>query len=197
VGAAEPAPGCGGIYVDSARSTVTIPDGVRFDPGGIGKGLAADLITMALLDAGASGACVNLGGDMRVAGQAPTTAGWSVGLDDPYDMQQELARTVVADTGLATTSRTYRTWERAGRQVHHVIDPSSGTSAWTGLTSVTVTAATAWWAEVVAKAAFVAGLVEGAALIARTGASGLLVDDGGFAHPLPGSSWEVPAACLA
>jgi hypothetical protein len=54
------------IVVDLARSTVTLPLGVGLDPGGIGKGYAADLLVEELLPRGAAGACVNVGGDLRV-----------------------------------------------------------------------------------------------------------------------------------
>jgi FAD:protein FMN transferase len=191
-----PAPGCLDIAIDPVESTVRIPYGVRFDAGGIGKGLAADLVATWLMEAGAAGACVNLGGDLRVMGEAPTDDGWTVGLEDPYDQDRELARANIADAGVATTSRTYRTWERAGSQVHHLIDPRSGQPSWTDLASVTVVAETAWWAEVLAKAAFIAGPVAGAALIADSAISGALVDDGGFVDALPGCNWEVAPGCL-
>jgi thiamine biosynthesis lipoprotein len=190
------APGCGAIVVDPLASTVTIPQGVRFDPGGVGKGLAADLVAERLIRAGAAGTCVNIGGDLRVVGDAPTADGWVVGLEDPYDMERDLVRAVIVDAGVATTCRTFRTWERGGTQVHHVIDPTTGASAWTDLASVTVVAATACWAEVLAKAAFIAGPSEAAALIAGAARSGLLVDDGGFAHALPGCEWEMVTPCL-
>jgi len=47
---------------------------------------------------------------------------------------------------------------------------------------VSVLAAEAWWAEVLAKAAFLGGPDAGAALIDEHGAVGLLVDDDGVAH---------------
>ncbi len=53
------------IEVDEAAGTVRIPVGVGFDPGGIGKGLAADLVAEELFELGAGGACVNVGGDAR------------------------------------------------------------------------------------------------------------------------------------
>jgi len=193
---AEAAPGCAGIVVDPIGQTVTIPPGVRFDPGGIGKGLAADLVCQALVADGASGACVNLGGDLRVVGDAPEDDGWIIGLEDPFDQQAELARATMADAGVATTSRTYRTWERAGVQVHHLLDPATGAPAWTDLASVTVVADSAAWAEVLAKAAFIAGPEAGAALIGREARSGVLVDDGGLARPLAGLDWEMVAPCL-
>ena len=55
--------GAAGIEVDGDR--VRLPSGVGFDPGGIGKGLAADLVVAETRAAGAAGACVNLGGDLR------------------------------------------------------------------------------------------------------------------------------------
>ena len=60
-----PAPGCGAIEVDEALGAVRLPPGVRLDLGGIGKGRAADLIHRQLLEE-VEGACVNLGGDLRV-----------------------------------------------------------------------------------------------------------------------------------
>lgn len=195
VAAASSAPGCAGIVVDAVASTVTIPAGVRFDAGGIGKGLAADLVADELLEAGAAGACVNVGGDLKAVGEAPDADGWTVVLEDPYDAESEISRFTIADCGAATSSRTYRTWERAGVQVHHLIDPSTGAPAWTDLASVTVVARTAWLAEVLAKAAFVAGPVAGAALIAEATATGLFVDDGGFAHPLRGFQAKERVGC--
>ena len=48
--------------------------GSRLDLGGIGKGRAADLLALELLDRGATGVLVDLGGDLRVAGEAPEVA---------------------------------------------------------------------------------------------------------------------------
>jgi len=61
-------------------TTVRLPAGTGFDAGGIGKGLAADLVTTEAIAAGADGICVNLGGDLRVAGTGPDGA-WTVGIE--------------------------------------------------------------------------------------------------------------------
>ena len=45
--------GLAAVAVDAERRTVTAPPGVALDPGGIGKGLAADLVVAQLLAAGA------------------------------------------------------------------------------------------------------------------------------------------------
>src|SRR5579871_32055 len=49
------APGCRGILLDRDLRTVFLPPGVGFDPGGIGKGLAADLVVALLMAKGAYG----------------------------------------------------------------------------------------------------------------------------------------------
>jgi thiamine biosynthesis lipoprotein len=85
------APGCADIEIDAAVHSVTLPIGTQIDLGGIGKGLAADLVVDELLDAGASGACVNIGGDLRVRGTAPGSDGWIVGVEHLPDLRIALA----------------------------------------------------------------------------------------------------------
>lgn len=46
------------VHIDGDASTVTLPPDVAIDPGGIGKGLAADLVAEQLVLDGAAGALV-------------------------------------------------------------------------------------------------------------------------------------------
>jgi thiamine biosynthesis lipoprotein len=126
---------------------------VGFDPGGIGKGLAADLVVEALLDAGAKGACVSMGGDVRVAGEPPAE-GWRVGIANPFIDGDLVAVVMLADHGLATSNRLIRTWESRGRVHNHLVDPATGRSV-SGLVSASVITGQAWWSEVLAKVAMV------------------------------------------
>jgi len=71
------------VVVDAAGSSVTLPAGVGLDPGGIGKGYAADLVVEELRAAGAAGVCVNLGGDLRAEGRAPGGGSWVVRIEHP------------------------------------------------------------------------------------------------------------------
>jgi thiamine biosynthesis lipoprotein len=163
--------------VDLDASTVRLPPGVSFDLGGIGKGRAADLIVARLLDDGVEGACVDLGGDVRVAGRAPDPEGWLIAVADPWDDDAEIAMLALADGAVTTSARTRRRWWFDGTEQHHLIDPVTGLPARSGLAAVTVVAAEAVWAEVVAKAAFVGGPDVGTSLIASSGAAGILVED--------------------
>jgi thiamine biosynthesis lipoprotein len=133
------------------------PAAVAVDPGGIGKGLAADLVAGALIEAGATGALVSVGGDLAMAGSPPEPAGWRIEVEQPVDGGGVLCTLVVDGGGVATSSTRSRRWEVAGRSHHHVIDPATGTESATDLASVTVFARSGWLAEAFATAALLAG----------------------------------------
>ncbi|MFZ4585099.1 MAG: FAD:protein FMN transferase [Acidimicrobiia bacterium] len=171
----RPAPGVAGIVLDPTLPSVTLPAGTRLDLGGIGKGFAADLLTDTLLHHGADGVCVNLGGDLRVAGTAPTDDGWIIDID-PTDAP--IPHVIALGAGAVATSTTRRRrWERGGRPIHHVLDPRTGEPTASTINTVTVIADTAWRAEALATATLVAGPADAAAIVTRAGATGLMVAD--------------------
>jgi thiamine biosynthesis lipoprotein len=182
------APGCAGISVDRLVGAVRLPVGVTIDLGGIGKGYAADLVAAELMVAPSArwrGVLVNLGGDLRAAGDAPPPAGWIVAVDDPFATGRTGLLSLAAGA-IATSTRLRRTWTRGGEDRHHLIDPRTGAPARSGLASVTVVAGEGWRAEVLAKAAFVAGAASAAAVIEGARATGLLVSDEGDVQELAG-----------
>jgi len=174
-----------GVSIDRVIGAVRLPPGVALDLGGIGKGFTADLVATELLEAGARGVLVNMGGDLRALGDPPSPGAWVVEIDDPLGTGR--TGLVTLGTGaIATSTRLRRAWERDGRPQHHLIDPRTGEPAQSGLASVTVISGEAWRAEVLAKAAFVAGAAEGAGIVERAGATGLFVTDAGEVVELAG-----------
>ncbi|NUS75342.1 MAG: FAD:protein FMN transferase [Streptomyces sp.] len=169
---AGPVPGCPGIVADG--DSVLVPEGTRLDLGGIGKGYAADLVAYELRTAGVAGALVNLGGDVRVSGVPPTEAGWIVSVADPWQGGEDLVSLAVAEGAVATSSRLRRRWRRGGQEAHHLIDPRTAAPAAGDIAAVTVVAQQAHWAEILAKAALIAGPGPGTELLAAQGAAGLL-----------------------
>ena len=151
------APGCAGIVVDAGSGRVALPEGVGFDPGGIGKGLAADIIVREALAAGAVGVLANLGGDLRVAGEPEGGDCWLVEMIEPTVLGRPLARLALRDGAVATTTDRRRRWKTRHGERHHIIDPSSGGSAVTGRAIVSAVAAEGWWAEVAATWLTIAG----------------------------------------
>lgn len=163
------------IDVDEAFGVIRRPPGVRLDTGGIGKGLAADLLAERL--DGYSRFVVDCGGDMRIGGTASEQNPIEVMVEHPLTREHGFALTV-ARGGVATSGLDVRIWRRLdGRFAHHLLDPSSGEPAWTGLVGATAVAATALAAEMLSKAALLSGPERARELLAERG--GLLVHDSG------------------
>jgi thiamine biosynthesis lipoprotein len=144
------------IEIDVATETACLPPGTVFDPGGIGKGLAADLVTQELADQ-VDGILVNVGGDVRMSGASGDPAGWVVTIDDPFNPEQELTRLAIPGGAIATSSKQGRRWQTSTGSAHHIIDPRTGRPAEGTVAAVTVIAAEAWWAEVQATSLFLQG----------------------------------------
>jgi thiamine biosynthesis lipoprotein len=122
--------GYGHIQLDSHGRFVRIPRGVRLDLGSTAKALAADRSARRIADAIGSGVLVSLGGDVAVAGAAPR-GGWAIGIAQESAALPDDVHQVVAITrgGLASSATAARTWSSGGRQVHHIVDPTTGDSA--------------------------------------------------------------------
>ena len=84
---------------------------------------------------------------------------------------------------VATSGLNVRIWrDEAGRYAHHLLDPSTGEPAWTGLVGVTALGDTAVEAETLSKAALLSGPERGREVLAEWG--GLLVHDNGWVEPV-------------
>ncbi len=143
------------IEFDERRGDVRIPDGVRLDFGGIGKGFAVDY-TLRGLPPVDCGVLISAGGDLAVAGPAPD-GGWICDIESTT--QADADETVMLESGaIATSGLGRRTWMRDGNALHHLIDPMSGKPAHSPWTFVTVIAGTCVAADVAAKTAFLKGV---------------------------------------
>jgi thiamine biosynthesis lipoprotein len=160
------------LSVNDAAGTVTREPGLRLDAGGIGKGLAADLVAECLSGFGPEAFTVNCLGDIRSGGISRT-----VEITSPFDPARVIASIPLADAALATSGTTKRSWTRDdGTTAHHLIDPRSGRPSETALAQVTAVAPTGTEAEVRAKAALLSGpegcdrwLPDGGVIVHRDG----------------------------
>jgi thiamine biosynthesis lipoprotein len=163
------------ITVDDELGTVSRPPGVRIDSGGIGKGLAADAVAHRL--AGHERFVVDCGGDLVVGGPGAERHPYRIEVEHPLTGESAHALSV-ASGGVATSGLNIRVWQRTdGSYAHHLIDPRSGESAWTGLIAATALAPTALEAETLSKAALLGGPTGARSTLARHG--GLVVHDDG------------------
>lgn len=152
-----PVPSPQEIVMLKGTNTIIMPPGLSIDPGGIGKGLAADWVTNFLVTNGALGAMVNLGGDLRVMGQAPSSDGWVISIPDPQVEGDELVRFKLEDGAVATSSRLKRRWQSSDGEAHHLVDPATGRPMVSDVVVATAIAATGWQAEAFTKSLFMKG----------------------------------------
>ena len=146
------------IELDRVARTVRIPRGVRLDLGATAKALAADRAAAAAASQCACGVLVSLGGDIATGGQAPP-GGWSIRVSDSHRSELDAPGQTIAipSGGLATSSSTARRWHHAGHNMHHLIDPRSGTPAQSVWRTVSVSAASCVAANTASTAALVLG----------------------------------------
>jgi thiamine biosynthesis lipoprotein len=175
--------GCTDIVVDGR--TVRLPARTGFDPGGIGKGLAADIVIGELLAGGAAGACVNLGGDLRVAGSNPSGDAWTIAIEHPA-VDEPVALIGLHSGAVATSTTLRRRWSVDGQTRHHLIDPATGEPSDSDLELTTVIAAEAWIAEVLAKAVLLRGSVRAFDIVDDTHVQALTIDKVGVIRTTPG-----------
>ena len=163
------------VQLDAAQRSVTLPQDVGLDFGGIAKGMAVDAALFRLREAGIETALVNAGGDLALLG-VPSDAGeWQIavpGKDQAWSIP--LHHGAMATSGIAR-----RHWQQGRQQRHHLLDPRTGVSAQSGLWSVTAVAARCEQAEVAAKVAFILGMEQGTDFLRAHGFAGLLVREEG------------------
>ncbi|MDH4363735.1 MAG: FAD:protein FMN transferase, partial [Acidimicrobiia bacterium] len=159
---------------------VRLPAGTRFDPGGIGKGLAVDRVTEWCRGEGATTVCVDLGGDLRVHGEPWYGPRWRIGVDHPLVPGVELGAFTPAEGAVTTSTSLRRTWAGpGGERLHHLIDPGTGRPSASDVVAVTTCSSQAWWAEVAAKAALLAGSGGALGVLAELGTPGIAVTAAG------------------
>ena len=163
------------IEVDDPSGTISRPPGVAIDTGCTGKGLCADMLSADLEDY--SFFIVDCGGDMRLGGFESIRAPFDVRVQHPLTGERNCVLRVV-EGGVATSGIDRRIWRtEAGQYAHHILDPSTGKPAWTGLVGATALASTTVEAETLSKAALLQGPEGGRELLAQRG--GILFHDSG------------------
>lgn len=197
------------VQFDANTQHVSRPAGVRFAPDALAKGYVIDRAIMAVRQAmpEIAGLMVDIGGDVRVWGQAPRSTGWQVGVrqagtrGDNQAPQQVLS---LHNQAVALSGQGAR--DLAGQS--HVLDPHTGQPL-NHIEQSVVVAPTAADADALATALAVMGAEQGMALIERlagveahiTDSSGRQVQSSGWVNMLgqrhPQADWHTVASAAA
>ncbi len=143
------------VRLDEAAQTVSYAvDGLEFDPGGIGKGYAADRAVAVLRQQGISSALVSAGGSTLIAlGRPPDREGWKVAVRNPAKPLTAARFVRLRDAALSTSGTSQNFVEEDGRRYGHIIDPRTGEPG-EGVCQVTLIAPTATDSDALTKAAY-------------------------------------------
>jgi thiamine biosynthesis lipoprotein len=167
------------LGVDGRSQTIRRPAGIALDGGGLGKGLAADLVAARLVGLRH---VVDVGGDLAIGhgGGGPH----EIAVEDPLAPGGVIHRLRLGGGGVATSGIHRRLWfDAAGRPGHHLLDPATGRPAWTGLLAATAVGRSALEAEITAKVALLRGPSGARAVLAGLG--GVLVHEDGRVEAVP------------
>jgi FAD:protein FMN transferase len=174
-----PAAGWRLVELDEGHRSIRIPAGVELDLGATAKALAADRAAVAAAERTGAGTLVSLGGDIAIAGPAPT-GGWPVRIADDHRAALEGPGPVVGleSGGLATSSVTVRRWRVGVHELHHILDPRTGRPAASCWRTVSVAAASCVDANIASTAAVLLGEAAPAWLAERQLPARLVSDSG-------------------
>ena len=152
--------------MDIDGNTVTLPENMMIDLGGIAKGYIADEVKRYLMERGVKSAVLSFGGNIVTIGMKPDESPWKVGIQDIDRPTGEYMLVSLNFGGSTVTSGIYeRGFEADGVYYHHILDPATGWPVQNELASVTIFSDSSMWGDALATAAFALGPEKGMALI--------------------------------
>jgi len=156
------------IQYDAAAGDVTLPEGMKIDLGSVAKGYAGQLVAQMLREHGVQSALLNLGGNVQTVGAKPDGSPWQIGIKDPQGEDAMMVLSV-EDQAVVTSGGYERYFEQDGQTYWHIMDPSTGHPADSGLISLTIVGDEGVVCDGLSTALFVMGLEKAADLWAQSG----------------------------
>lgn len=152
---------------------------LQLDFSAIAKGYGVDVLHDFLQSKGLQDIFVEIGGEIRVSGQAAPELPWVVGIEDPVNSTLEnrkaLAYVTLAKGGIATSGNYRNVREIDGVKYTHTIDPSTGYSVRSNTLSASIVAEDCMTADALATACMVASLDSALSYLAAAQVEGLLM----------------------
>lgn len=147
------------IYCNEDTGEVTLPEGMGIDLGAIAKGYTSARLMEIFASHDVTSAIVTLGGNVQALGNKPDGTKWRVAVENPFSEEGDSYAGIleIKDQAVITSGDYERYFEQEGKRYHHIIDPTTGYSAESGLASVTVVCQDGTLADALSTALFVMG----------------------------------------
>jgi thiamine biosynthesis lipoprotein len=188
IAAARTRVGWSQIELDTSNNRVRKPAGVQLDLSSMQHGFAADQVAEYLHSIGVTRYLVDVGSELRAAGDAPEGHPWHIAIERPPSELTSASSTPTSSDGAApirvialrnagiATSGNYRYFfDYNGRRYSHRIDPRTGEPITHPLAAVTVIAPECMHADALATALTVLGPEEGYDYAQRHGIAALFI----------------------
>jgi thiamine biosynthesis lipoprotein len=152
---------------------------LEVDLSSIAPGYTVDKLAEILFARGLKSFTVEIGGEVRSAGNRPDGKPWRIAVERPLTDRRELLLAVpLLDSAIATAGDYRKFFEIGGRRYSHIIDPATGRPVAHSLASVSVVAETCIDADGWDTALLVLGPVRGYQCAEQHGIAALFVSHG-------------------
>ena len=150
---------------------------LEIDFSAIAKGFSVDYLSDWLVEEGYGNHLVEIGGEIKAVGQAPSGEAWRVAIERPNQLERQLYQVVQLTNASMATSGDYRNFFVAdGKRYSHTIDPRTGYPVTHQVASVTVIHPEATMADGWATALNVMGRESGMDLAETEGLAVLMLE---------------------
>ena len=159
--------------------SIYIGDKCTLDLGAVGKGIACDVVQDYLKkQKEVSGAVIAVGGSILLYGSKADGSDWNVAVQNPRGQDGEAmgVLSLSGTTNVSTSGDYEKYFMQDGKRYHHILDPSTGYPADSGLISVTIVSDSGLLSDGLSTACFVLGKEKGEKLLETYGAEGVFID---------------------
>lgn len=160
-------------------SSIYIGDKCTLDLGAVGKGIACDVVQDYLKkQKEVGGAVIAVGGSILLYGSKADGSDWNVAVQNPRGQDGEAmgVLSLSGTTNVSTSGDYEKYFMQDGKRYHHILDPSTGYPADSGLISVTIVSDSGLLSDGLSTACFVLGKERGQKLLETYGAEGIFID---------------------
>ena len=151
------------VHLETDLPSVWLESDTQLDLGSVAKGYAGEKLANLLRARGVDSAILNLGGNVQTIGAKPDGSPWRTGIQSPGS-DENLCILSVQDKAVVTSGGYERYFEQDGQIYWHILDPSTGYPAHSGLQSVTIVGDCGTLCDGLSTALFVMGLDRAAEL---------------------------------
>lgn len=165
-----------GLQLDKEQRCLLKRKALKIDLSAVAKGYAVDELANILHALGATSFMIEVGGELRMAGNNARGKPWRIAIEKPETAARQVQEVLsLSGVGLATSGDYRNYFEVDGRRYSHTIDPRTGYPVKHDLASVTVVSANTAKADALATAILVLGPDEGMRLATQHGIAAFLV----------------------